>query len=945
MAARSCSRRYVPKPEPHGYFHDTPELRKREKMGPQEHFLDARVVGQPEAAHRTWGYHMRSGTGVVHLCTKPPHLRMRALPRSANDEEDDDSGDEGEGDDARGRGRELSDASFSGSDSAAEDEPAANASEPLKFMDGTIEQYENRPRDDEDDEQSRTLPGTSPDGTWESILYPDFHRYYRVVLGRNIPKSNRRAQEQREYWRCTRGGDVADGGEAAEGGRNGDGITLSAHYVVPRQARSKQPLPVAVDWLEPDRHGDRYFYHQLLLKTPFRNSMPSSFVSDNNVSGTLREALELSRDAEGSAILETTEGGLAALLERDACKQLRSTEQRDAMRERLKHHEAALAAMENGDLDTMQAAAQNGMEAEDLERLRADIATTTEDINGAPTPLPLPPDVRYRNVSCFGKSERIATWHEAPDKVWRLRRRQLIAYELLQDAGDKQILSFLSGEGGMGKSLLIRLLVQYWRSQGKRVLVCASTAKAARLIRGHTVHHAFKLSTRNGGFITSRLDGEKHSPHWAWLYSRDIIVIDEISMLSASTLHGVNHALNHVMSLTASATSHDHFGLKSVLAVGDLFQLPAVEKFKFHDQIYMSTLWPAFRYLYLDESCRQDDTERRFAELLSRLRLGAEHLTPDDIALLKTRVCSSRGHGSSACCTFADKVEKRTRDGRRRKRRVCGLSDTLDGDDADNTFTTTQCRHCEIKEDATVIAALVSKVNELNTRHEAKLEAAGTNVLRADAVDRTTGGTKLTDERSRCAVDKRARGQLRVLGVYVGMRALLTQNEDMETDRINGSPGVVVAIETDPDDTDEPVVICFRPDSAANDAPPLRIARTLVRVSCVGVGHVSRYQFALLPSHAITVHRVQGSTLEKDIHILVNAEFFAPGQCYTALSRARYLSQLHLWRFDLSAIKAEPRVAREYKRLERRALTRAHIEAARPRVTQTLPHLSTLAAA
>ena len=107
------------------------------------------------------------------------------------------------------------------------------------------------------------------------------------------------------------------------------------------------------------------------------------------------------------------------------------------MRERLKHHEAALAAMENGDLDTMQAAAQNGMEAEDLERLRADIATTTEDINGAPTPLPLPPDMRYRNVSCFGKSERIATWHEAPDKVWRLRRRQLIAYELLQDAGDK----------------------------------------------------------------------------------------------------------------------------------------------------------------------------------------------------------------------------------------------------------------------------------------------------------------------------------------------------------------------------------------------------------------------------------------------------------------------------------------------------------------------------
>ena len=93
------------------------------------------------------------------------------------------------------------------------------------------------------------------------------------------------------------------------------------------------------------------------------------------------------------------------------------------------------------------------------------------------------------------------------------------------------------------------------------------------------------------------------------------------------------------------------------------------------------------------------------------------------------------------------------------------------------------------------------------------------------------GGVVLTDERTRRAVDKRARGQLRTLGVYVGMHALLTQNEDMEKDRINGSPGVVVAIETEPDD-DEPIVIRFRPDSAPDDASPLRITRTQVCVTC-----------------------------------------------------------------------------------------------------------------
>lgn len=208
-----------------------------------------------------------------------------------------------------------------------------------------------------------------------------------------------------------------------------------------------------------------------------------------------------------------------------------------------------------------------------------------------------------------------------------------------------------------------------------------------------------------------------------------------------------------------------------------------MEKYKYRDQIYMSTLWPAFRYLYLDESCRQDVTERRFAELLSRLRLGGDALTADDIALLKTRVCGKRGHGSVACCTFDDKVERRTRGGRRRR---CRAQPARDGgeadDDDDDAFVTTTCRHCAIGEDATVIAALCGKVNELNAMHEASVEAAGTRVLRADAVDHSPGGHELTDERARAAIDKRARGQLRTLGVYVGMRALLTQNEDIESD-------------------------------------------------------------------------------------------------------------------------------------------------------------------
>ena len=190
-----------------------------------------------------------------------------------------------------------------------------------------------------------------------------------------------------------------------------------------------------------------------------------------------------------------------------------------------------------------------------------------------------------------------ATWHEpsgtsvdAPCNLWKLTASQFKSYKLLKEAGHKQLLTFLSGEGGMGKSLLIRLLVQHWRSQGKRVLVCAASAKAARLIGGHTVHSAFQLRL-NGGFLETQLNRtEKHNKQWAWLFTRDIIIIDEISMLTAGALHGVNHALNHAMSLTLSKEAAVMFGGKSILAVGDLFQLPAVERFRFSEQAQMRAL-------------------------------------------------------------------------------------------------------------------------------------------------------------------------------------------------------------------------------------------------------------------------------------------------------------------------------------------------------------------
>ena len=50
--------KYICKPEPHGFLGDTAELQAREEMSESQRFLNARVVGMPEAVHRTWGFQL-----------------------------------------------------------------------------------------------------------------------------------------------------------------------------------------------------------------------------------------------------------------------------------------------------------------------------------------------------------------------------------------------------------------------------------------------------------------------------------------------------------------------------------------------------------------------------------------------------------------------------------------------------------------------------------------------------------------------------------------------------------------------------------------------------------------------------------------------------------------------------------------------------------------------
>ena len=189
-------------------------------LSPQMHFLNARIVGAPEVIFRLFGYEMKHGRAVTHLCTRPPGARRRAMARLNLN---------------------------------AQDADAFN----LRFFDGTLEQYARRPK------------GVVDGVDFGAMLYPEFHRAFEVKKWRDMTAGQR--DRSNVEMRC-----IALPGEDEGAMLVDDALAGGPHehskWVVARES----VRPVWYDWMLPSKHGTLYFYQRLLLRTPWRDSTPES---------------------------------------------------------------------------------------------------------------------------------------------------------------------------------------------------------------------------------------------------------------------------------------------------------------------------------------------------------------------------------------------------------------------------------------------------------------------------------------------------------------------------------------------------------------------------------------------------------------------------------------------------------------------------------------------
>ncbi|KJZ67923.1 hypothetical protein HIM_12688 [Hirsutella minnesotensis 3608] len=273
----------------------------------------------------------------------------------------------------------------------------------------------------------------------------------------------------------------------------------------------------------------------------------------------------------------------------------------------------------------------------------------------------------------FGASTSFLEAGKALVARFTLNKKQAIAFLIMcrqldlvrrsEKGNAGQLCQFVGGEGGTGKSRVIEALVELFASkdQSNRLLITATSGTAAARINGVTIHSAcgfskdltavtntakdvdvVRLPQQTARFVNgqSRMDWQE----------KDVLVIDEVSMLGARTLHAVNEQLCRLR-----GSQRDFGGIPIVLFCGDFHQFRPVQErsillpstavswdvdnsFKAeqrhqHDRAH--ALWKKFTtVVMLDEQVRAAG-DPELQRLLKRIRQGVQDHT--DLDLLNSR--------------------------------------------------------------------------------------------------------------------------------------------------------------------------------------------------------------------------------------------------------------------------------------------------------------------
>jgi len=341
--------------------------------------------------------------------------------------------------------------------------------------------------------------------------------------------------------------------------------------------------------------------------------------------------------------------------------------------------------------------------------------------------------------------------------------------------------------------------------------------------------------------------------------------LDEVSMLSKKVFEIIEEIARK------SRVSSLPFGGMQVIFTGDFYQLPPVgnagepdtEQFCFESPVW-NTIFKPENHVQLTTMFRQQDPV--YINILSQIRKG--ELTEESKRILQGYV--KREHTTSETCSPPTKLFPI-----RSKTDLVnnGMFSKLEGQEY---------------------------VFEIVKNIECKTFLESGQSIPQEAVQRCK---KLGIDEIQYVIDQLITNSPcnQVVRLKKGASVMCTVNIDMEQSICNGSQGIVI-------------------DVIAN-VPVVRFSNGIVKkitphfwqseeYPCIGIG-----QLPLCLAWALTIHKIQGATLEK-AEIDIGQSVFEYGQTYVALSRIKSLDGLYLSSFLADRIRANPKVKEFYDKIQ-----------------------------
>ena len=468
---------------------------------------------------------------------------------------------------------------------------------------------------------------------------------------------------------------------------------------------------------------------------------------------------------------------------------------------------------------------------------------------------------------------------------------------------------YVSGFGGTGKSYLIKALQGYlWvqnyvKGKLSDIALTAPTGLAATNIGGLTLHSLFNLPVEHGQKLPkySALKQQSLQQTRNVLKKLSLLVIDEISMVSAQMLMSVNLRMQEIFG------AHELFGGRCVVVLGDLLQLPPVHgKRPFEEMTgedvhdltgglkIPSHLWENFEYDELTINQRQKGHENnKWSAMLGRIRIGRQ--TQEDVEILRERLIPVRD---------------------------CGLP-------RENLEQIVQY-YLKLQKEYPSTVCLLPKRAMMDAFNACVMKILFPQAIEVMAADEVDGKTKSDKKRALEAVqkidklgDSRNTADLeKSLLLCEGVRIMLRKNIDTTRGLVNGAMGTVKKLVRLSDNLKAPVdYLIVQFDGVEGD---VNISRETRKVKIFENSFLHRRQFPISTGYALTIHKAQGMSLS---HVFcdLGKSVFATGQIYVALSRCRSLQGLYLVNLDEANIKVDPLALSEYIKLKSKPIREAGI--------------------